>query len=98
MTHRPPASPARKRTFPPGPKGSLVKGNLADFQRDALGFMERCARDFGDVVMVRFVNVRVCFLSHPDCVEYVLALHPRQFKKGRALQLTRPVFGNGLLT
>jgi cytochrome P450 len=96
--HRSATSPATRRNLPPGPKGSLVKGNLSDFQRDALGFMVKSARDHGDVVMARFVNVRVCFLSHPDHVEYVLATHPRKFKKGRALQLTRRVFGNGLLT
>lgn len=95
---RPGVPPAAGRVLPPGPKGSLIKGNLTGFQRDPLEFMSKCAREYGDVVMFRFVNVRGCFLSHPDHVEYVLATHYRQFKKGRALQLTRRIFGNGLLT
>jgi cytochrome P450 len=93
LPRRPQGPAAARRKFPPGPKGNLNK-----FQCAALGFMTKCARKYGDVVMFRFVNVRRALLCHPDHVEYVLAAHYRQFKRGRALQLTRRVFGNGLLT
>ncbi len=83
---------------PPGPRGNLLKGNLSQFQRDPLGCMTRWARQYGDVVAIRFVNVRGCILNHPDLVESVLARNYTQFKKGRALQMTRRIFGNGLLT
>ncbi|HLY61431.1 MAG TPA: cytochrome P450 [Terriglobia bacterium] len=96
--YHPPVSAATRGVLPPGPKGSLIKGNLTSFQRDPLGFMTKCAREYGDVAAFRFVNVRGCFLSHPDHVESVLATNYRQFKKGRALQMTRRIFGNGLLT
>jgi len=87
-----------KSMLPPGPRGRFLKGNLSEFNLDPLGFMTRCARQYGDVVGFRFVNVRGYFLNHPDHVEFVLATHNRKFKKGRALQWTRRVLGNGLLT
>ena len=91
-------SKTAKPVRPPGPRGNLLKGNLSQFQRDPLGCMTRWARQHGDVVAIRFVNVRGCILNHPDLVEAVLAKSYTHFKKGRALQMTRRIFGNGLLT
>ena len=39
--------------LPPGPKGQLIAGNLPDYARDQLGFLTRCAREYGDVVTVK---------------------------------------------
>ncbi len=97
-TRRPEPHTKMKSKLPPGPKGNFLRGNLSQFQRDPLGCMSQWGRAYGDVVSIRFVNVRGCLLNHPEHVEYVLAENYRNFKKGRALQLTRRIFGNGLLT
>lgn len=85
---------------PPGPQGSLLLGNMAAFQRDALEFITACARQHGDVVRTRFLYTPVYFLNHPDHIEYVLQTNNRNFIK--PMSLRTPFFvrlaGRGLLT
>jgi cytochrome P450 len=75
-------------------------GNMRAFNGDSLGFIERCAREFGDVVPTRFLYVPALFLFHPDHVEYVLATGSKNFIK--AATLRSPFFhrlvGRGLVT
>src|SRR5215203_2814 len=86
--------------IPQGPRGGRLLGNMREFNSDSLGFVERCAREFGDVVPTRFLYVPALFLFHPDQVEYVLATGSKNFIK--AASLRSPFFhrlvGNGLLT
>lgn len=85
-------------TLPPGPPGRPVAERLADLTRDPLAFLTRCARDYGDVVRVRFGPAHLTFINHPEHIEYVLVTNHRNFIKSRALQANRRVLGNGLLT
>jgi cytochrome P450 len=75
-------------------------GNMREFNSDSLGFVERCAREFGDVVPTRFLYVPALFLFHPDYVEYVLTAGNKNFIK--AASLRSPFFhrlvGKGLVT
>jgi cytochrome P450 len=86
--------------IPLGPRGGRLTGNMREFNGDPLGFVERCAREFGDVVPTRFLYVPAVFLFHPDHVEYVLAAGSKNFIK--AASLRSPFFlrlvGNGLVT
>jgi cytochrome P450 len=86
--------------IPQGPRGGRVLGNMREFNSDSLGFVERCAREFGDVVPTRFLYVPALFLFHPDHVEYVLAAGSKNFIK--AASLRSPFFhrlvGRGLVT
>jgi cytochrome P450 len=84
--------------LPPGPKGRLLTGHLREFRGDRLSFYVRCARDFGDVVALRFVSRRVFLVSHPDLIESVLVTHARNYIKHFALRLNPLVLGQGLLT
>ncbi|HYU98658.1 MAG TPA: cytochrome P450, partial [Pyrinomonadaceae bacterium] len=83
----------------PGPKGSLVLGVMPQFNRDTLGFIER-AREYGDVVRMRFFYLTVHFLYNPDHIEYVLSTNAKNFIKSRSLRTPffRRLVGNGLLT
>ncbi len=85
---------------PHGPKGNFLLGVMPEFNRDSLAFLERLARDYGDVVRTRFFYVPAYFLYHPDHIEYVLATNSRNFIK--PLSFRTPFFnrlvGNGLLT
>ena len=85
---------------PAGPRGGRVMGNMREFNRDALGFIERCAREFGDVVPTRFLYVPALFLFHPDHVEYVLATGSKNFIKAANFRspFFRRVAGNGLVS
>jgi cytochrome P450 len=85
---------------PQGPKGNFLLGVMPEFNRDSLAFLERLARDYGDIVRTRFFYVPAYFLYHPDYIEYVLATNNRNFIK--PLSFRTPFFnrlvGNGLLT
>ena len=86
------------KTRPPGPKGHPLTGNLFDYTRDHLGFLSRCAREYGDVVRLRFVNVPVYLLNHPDHIEYVLVRNNRNFIKSKGVRHSLGFLGDGLLT
>ncbi|MDB6123950.1 MAG: cytochrome family protein [Pedosphaera sp.] len=83
-----------------GPKGSFLVGNLTQFGRNPLGFLEKCAREHGDLVPVRFLNKTVYILNNPEHIEHVLATNARNFRKtlGYRTPFMRRLFGQGLLT
>src|SRR5262245_10588741 len=83
--------------IPPGPRGTWLLGNLGDFRKDILGFLERCQRDFGDLVLVRLGWHQVVIVSDPAAVEEILVARNRDFRKHFGLRLLEPVLGNGLL-
>jgi len=83
---------------PPGPKGHFLLGNLAAVSRDWLGFYSRCAKDYGDVVKLRYLHVPICLLIHPRDIEYVLVVNPGNFTKSADYRALARVLGNGLLT
>jgi cytochrome P450 len=86
------------RVVPPGPKGRFLVGNALDFSRgDWLEFFVRCAREHGDVVFFRFLNVPMCLLTHPDDIEDVLVKNSSNFVKSRNYHALKPILGKGLL-
>ena len=84
--------------FPPGPRGNLLTGNLIDFKNDPMGLLERCARNFGDIVRLHFFRRPVYLLSHPDYVEQVLGKQQHNFAITRAPKDAGGIFGNGMFT
>jgi cytochrome P450 len=83
---------------PPGPPQRWLSGNLVDFRNSRLDFLTRCAREYGDLVALRFGPRRIFLVSHPDLIESVLVTHSRCFIKHFALRLNPLVLGKGLLT
>jgi cytochrome P450 len=87
------------RQMPPGPKGQLIMGVMREFNRDTLGFVERC-RAYGDVVHSRFLYVHAYFLYNPSDIETLLTTNARSYRKAQSLR--SPFFyrlvGNGLVT
>ena len=82
-----------------GPKGRWLVGSLPDFGRDPLGFLENCARNYGDFVTLRFFNRTVLLINDPRAIEQVLATQHRNFQKtlGYRTPFMRRLFGQGLL-
>lgn len=83
---------------PPGPAGYPMIGNLIPFLRDPLTFFAQCARDYGDVVRLRFPGTQVYLLHHPEHIEYVLRGEPHNFMKDELTRRLANVLGQGLLT
>jgi cytochrome P450 len=84
--------------YPPGPEQGFFDGLRSQLRRDPLAFMSRAARNYGDIVCLRFFHLRTYILFHPDHIEDVIVNSARKFIKGRVLRANRFLFGNGLLT
>ena len=86
--------------LPPGPKGNPIMGVMREFNRDTLGFITRCRRDYGDVVRSRFLWVTAYFIYNPADIESLLTTNAKSFRKAQSLR--SPFFhrlvGNGLVT
>lgn len=61
-------------------RGHWLWGNLLDFKRDNLSFIESAARA-GDLVRIRFGPMGGIFVNHPDYVCKVLAARSKSFRK-----------------
>jgi cytochrome P450 len=84
---------------PAGPKGQFLLGNLPALGKDLIGFLTRCARDYGDIVALRLFNMPAFLFNNPDLIEYVLVTNQRNFIKHSFFwRHVTAVFGNGLLT
>lgn len=91
--------PQRTRRFPPGPRAHPLLGVLPEFRRDPLGFVLGCARQYGDVVRLRFPVLTFYLVSHPDAIEEIPVTQHRDVVKGPSYRsLLRSFLGNGLLT
>jgi cytochrome P450 len=87
-----------KPGLPPGPKGTLIAGNLRDFAEHRLDFFLKVARDYGDIASFRFGPRRMFLVSHPDLVEQVLVTDAKHYVKHFGARNYKPVLGNGLVT
>ena len=82
-----------------GPSGLPVVGSALDYAADPLGFMEECARYYGDCVRFQTTNGEVRLLTDPEAIEHVLAKRSDNYVKpdfgGEGLD---GLLGDGLLT
>ncbi len=85
-------------TKPPGPKGRPLVGVLGEFRRNPPEFLEKMAREFGDVVYLPVGRQRIYYVGHPDAVRDILVTNQGKFKKSRMLERARVLLGDGLLT
>ena len=82
----------------PGPRARYPFELLIRMRRDRIPFLEEMARNYGDVVPFRIGPQRLVLVSHPDDIRDILVTHQKQFTKGRALERSKELLGNGLLT
>ncbi len=82
----------------PGPRGSLVMGNLDEYKRDPVTMLLRLQQRYGDVARNRLGPFLTHALAHPEHVQYVLQDNHRNYVRGRFYDNFKLFFGNGLLT
>lgn len=83
---------------PPGPPKQFFGLGLPLLQRDPLKFLSELAGKYGDVVYFRSGREHFYLLNGPDFVKDVLLTSARKFAKGRALERSKLLLGEGLLT
>ncbi len=57
-----------KTTLPPGPKPLPFIGNVLDFRRDQLGYLQRLERTYGKMATIYIGNVPAVLLFRPEHV------------------------------
>jgi cytochrome P450 len=93
-TARPASSAAGRR----GPRGNPLLGSLQEYRSDLLGFLERCATDYGDLVPVRVALHRGFLINSPDLINDVVVRRHHDYRKVFPLRNNRLFLGDGLLT
>jgi cytochrome P450 len=74
-----------------------VSAAIAEYSRDPLRFLTRCAREFGEIVPLQSEGEQFCLLTNPDQITEVLK-DRLLFIKAKDTQMLRGLLGNGLLT
>ncbi len=89
----------KSRKEPFGPRGYPLLGHIPGFLWDRLGFLSRCADEYGDVVKLK-IGETTFLLNNPEDIKHVLVTNSDNFDKGP--RLTSPkgkrLSGEGLLT
>lgn len=90
----------RSKVFPPSPASNFLFGHFAEYSRDPLGFLSRCASAFGDVASFRLPGTRFYLLSNPEHIAATFTATNSKFINhgGMRTPLSRMLFGTGILT
>jgi cytochrome P450 len=78
------------------PSGGAL-GLLPELERDALGLLTRCTREYGDLVRIRLGLTPTIVVGHPDLVEEVLVTRNHDYRKSLSTRRLNTLLGNGLL-
>jgi cytochrome P450 len=87
----------RESNQPPGPRPRYPGQFLIRLATDKLALFGGMAAN-GDVSQITLGPQPVALLSHPDDIQTMLVTKQRSFVKGRALEVTKVLLGEGLLT
>jgi cytochrome P450 len=83
---------------PPGPSAVVTVRDLLTGDVPATQVFTQIAHDFPRIAHMRLAREHVYVLSHPDPVRELFVTHGRNTMKGRALQRSKALLGEGLLT
>src|SRR5262249_53975304 len=81
--------------IPVAPSVPLL-GSLPWMAIDGAGFLERVGAERGPIVRLPIGPGGMVLLTHPDDVRHVLQDAHKKYVRGKAGDLVRPIFGNGL--
>jgi len=84
--------------LPPGPKGTIIGGNIRQLRAGPLDFFLSTAREYGPLASFRIGPKRVFLASGPDLIDQVLVTDAKHYIKHFGARAFKPVLGNGLVT
>jgi cytochrome P450 len=85
-----------RRGVPVVPGGQRVLGHALEFGRDPLALFQR-AREYGDVVRIRFGPFRFYVLNSPGAIRQALTGEARKLGKGLNFGRAKKLIGDGLV-
>ena len=86
------------QTVPTAPRTHFLLGNLPEFQRDTLAFIDQI-KPYGDLVRFHFGPYPVYYTQHPDLIHQILVTDSAKFQKAQTTRrVLYPVVGEGLFT
>jgi len=86
-------------TFPPGPKGIPILGNVLQMGSDNLiHYYMDLYEKFGEIIHVKLGPMHGYLLYKPDHVNQVLVKNQKNYIKGMGYDGLRLLVGNGILT
>jgi cytochrome P450 len=88
----------KSRKYPPGPSffGRLLTGRV--FRQNAIGYMQQCAEEYGDLVHYMAANRHIYQINHPDLIADYFLKDAAKHHRGIVMQRAKAVLGEGLLT
>jgi cytochrome P450 len=84
--------------YPPGPAQVIPLSGLFAYRRGPLPFFQSLAERYGDISYFRLGPQQAFFFNHPDYIKDILVTSHQNFMKGLALQRSKRLLGEGLLT
>lgn len=91
--------PQGLRLSPTGLPSVPVLGHLLDIRKDMLGFFERCAREHGDVSLIKLATAEAVLINNSDLIEEVLVEKADKFVKNHFFwRQLDAIMGGGLFT
>jgi cytochrome P450 len=81
-----------------GPRGFPLVGVLPFVRRDPLKFFVRVAREYGDVVPLRFGRERILMINRPEFIGHILQTNYGNYRKSKFYDELKPMLGEGFLT
>src|SRR6266566_2546134 len=84
--------------LPPGPRPLPFVGNILEFRRDQLGYLQRLQQTYGNMATIYIGNMPIVLLFRPEHVRYVLTENPRNFTSREVAEGLRQLIGDGLIT
>ena len=87
-----------RRDLPPGPKGTLIGGNIGQVGPRRVDFFLELARTYGPLASFRVGRWRLFLASDPDLIQQVLVTDAKHYIKHFGARAFKPVLGNGLVT
>lgn len=84
--------------LPPGPKGTLIGGNLSQIGPRRVDFFLDVARTYGPITSFRIARWRLFLVSDPGLIQQVLVKDARHYIKHFGARNFKPILGNGLVT
>lgn len=91
------AASAQTMPHPPGPTGYFASLVYRP-GRDPLTFFTELVKTYGSLVYLRSNGEQLYVVTDPRHIKDVLVTNQRKFKKGRGLERSRALLGDGLLT